>query len=116
MIIMHIMHASQMKRVLMEGEYAPASLEKEGFIHCSTPEQVVDVANALYKGRNDLLLLQIDEKLVKPEIVYEDLYETGKLYPHIYGPLNMDAVIRMDEFSPQPDGTFVLNNNPARQN
>lgn len=116
MMIMHIMQVSQMKRVLMEGEYTPASLEKEGFIHCSTPEQVVDVANALYKGRNDLLLLQIDEKLVKPEIVYEDLYETGKLYPHIYGPLNMDAVIRIDEFVPRPDGTFELSINPARLN
>lgn len=116
MMIMHIMHASQMKRVLMEGEYAPASLEKEGFIHCSTPEQVVEVANALYRGQDGLLLLQIDEKRVKPEIVYEDLYETGKLYPHIYGPLNMDAVVRMDKFPPQPDGTFVLNTPPARQN
>lgn len=107
-MILHIMHYSYLKKALLEGEYAPESLEEEGFIHCSTPEQVIDVANAIYKGQSGLFLLYIDERKVGPKIVYEDLYETGKLFPHIYGPLNMDAIERMVEFAPQADGTFKL--------
>lgn len=107
-MILHILSYPAWKQTLQEGEYAPASLEKEGFIHCSTSDQVVDVANSIYKGKTGLFLMFIDEKKVKSNIVYEDLYDLGKLFPHIYGPLNLDAVSQIVEFTPDEDGNFRL--------
>ncbi len=73
------------------GEYRGDTLDSQGFIHCSTVDQIDEVARYLFKGKKNLLLLQIDEIKVKSEIKYEDA-GNGKLYPHIYGPLNIDAV------------------------
>ncbi|MFI2858253.1 DUF952 domain-containing protein [Paenibacillus sp. JSM ZJ436] len=102
-MILHIMNTVAWKNALVAGEYAPPSLKKEGFIHCSTPEQLLNVANTFYKGQKGLFLLYIDESKVIPDIVYEDLYKTGKKFPHIYGPLNLDAVERIVEYNPDPD-------------
>ena len=55
------------------GATSRSSLPPEGFIHCSTPEQVIQVANARFRGRTDLLLLTIDTDKVGPEIRYENL-------------------------------------------
>lgn len=107
-MIMHILNHAAMKQTLFDGVYAPSSLQKEGFIHCSTPDQVLEVANSIYKGKSDLLLMLIDEEKVESRIVYEDLYELGKLFPHIYGPLNLDAVIQTVEFTPGADGEFKI--------
>jgi uncharacterized protein (DUF952 family) len=74
-------------------EYAPASLEAEGFIHCSTREQLSRTARELYTDRNDLILLTIDPGEVSSQIVYEDLYDLGEEFPHIYGPISTSAVL-----------------------
>lgn len=86
------------------GEYRADTLSSQGFIHCSTPGQLIGVANLFYKGRSDLVLLSIDSKRVKAEIRYERVGEIH--YPHIYGPLNIDAVIKVQQFRPNPHGTF----------
>jgi uncharacterized protein (DUF952 family) len=88
--------------------YAPASLESEGFIHCSTPEQILLPANAMFRGQEGLVLLCIDPARVTAEIVYEDCYESGQEFPHIYGRLNKEAVIKVVDFPPHRDGTFSL--------
>ena len=98
-MIYHIIKKEEWQGAKKQGEYRPLSLENDGFIHCSDLEQVEGVANNLYEGENDLLLLAIHENEVKPEIVYEDLYELGEKFPHIYSPLNTDAVIDSVEFS-----------------
>lgn len=105
-MILHIIRKTDWEKTLSQGYYAPDSIEKEGFIHCSTAEQVVDVANLLYRGERDLVLLVIDPQKVETKIVFEDLYETNKLFPHIYGQLNLDAVVNVVEFAPKDDGTF----------
>lgn len=92
------------------GEFRCPSLDSEGFIHCSTPDQVVGVANYLFRGQCGLVLLVIDPESVVPSIRYEDA-GNGKLYPHIYGPLNVNAVVGVEAFKPSADGTFQL---PAR--
>jgi uncharacterized protein (DUF952 family) len=74
--------------------YSPASVEEEGFVHCSTEQQLPDVARTLYSDRNDLILLTIDPDLLEEgSLVYEDLYEMGQEFPHIYGPLPCRAVV-----------------------
>lgn len=107
-MILHILNYSAWKQTLLDGEYAPSSLDTEGFIHCSTTDQVLGVANSIYKGKSDLFLMLIDEDKVESNIVYEDLYDLGKLFPHIYGPLNIDAVIKIVEFPADEEGNFKL--------
>jgi uncharacterized protein (DUF952 family) len=91
--------------------YRPESLEEEGFVHASYREQVLDVANNLFAGETGLVILCIDPSRVTVPI-QEDLVEfpegTESRHPHMYGPLNLDAVVRVLPFPPQPDGTFTL--------
>ena len=86
--------------------YAPASLETEGFIHCSAAEQVPRVAAALFAGRFDLLLVEIDPGRLEARVWWEDCYETGEEFPHIYGPLPQDAVIDVRPYLPDERGQF----------
>jgi len=69
-------------------------LERDGFIHLSTLEQVLRVADALYAGQTDLLLLELDTLETTSRLEFEDLYEAGELFPHLYGPLPVTAVTR----------------------
>lgn len=96
-MILHITTKKDWEKAKEKNEYRGDTLDSEGFIHCSTPEQIDEVAQCLFKGKKDLMLLEIDETKVKSEIKYEDA-ENGKLYPHIYGPLNIDAVINVQDF------------------
>lgn len=89
-------------------EYVDPSLESEGFIHCSTPEQLLIPANERFAGRSDLVLLVIDTTAVPSETVFEDCYETGQEFPHIYGPIPTSAVTKVVAFPCQSDGTFVV--------
>jgi len=73
-------------------EYRPASLEEVGFIHCSTGEQVSRTARELFGRRNDLVLLTIEPDTPGVSLVYEDLYDLGEEFPHVYGPLPTSAV------------------------
>jgi uncharacterized protein (DUF952 family) len=74
--------------------YSPHSVEEEGFIHCSTAEQLPRVAHELYADRNDLILVTVDpDALDDATLLYEDLYELDEEFPHIYGPLPTSAVV-----------------------
>lgn len=74
-------------------EYEPADLEVEGFIHCSTRDQLPEVARERFIHRNDLVLLTIDPGPLGGTVIYEDLHEAGEEFPHIYGPLPTSAVL-----------------------
>jgi uncharacterized protein (DUF952 family) len=79
--------------------YSPESVEQEGFVHCSTRDQLGGVARALYPDRDDLVLLTIDpDRLVEGTLVYEDVYEHGDLFPHVYGPLPTRAVVSTEPY------------------
>ncbi len=107
-LILHITTENEWQTAVTAGAYRADSLESEGFIHCSTTAQVLLPANQLYTGRTDLILLTIDPSKLTAELVYEDCYETGQAFPHIYGPLNLEAVTGFVKFPPNPDGSFFL--------
>jgi len=107
-LILHITTFSAWAQAQESGEYRAPSLKEEGFIRCSTPAQVVDVANDLYRGERELMLLAIDAGAVAAPVRYEDCYESGQQFPHVYGPINADAVARVLNFEPDDDGTFSL--------
>ena len=88
-----------------QGAYSPDSLKTEGFIHLSTTAQVVGTANLLFHGRTGLIVLLIDSQKLTAPIKYEDA-GNGVCFPHLYGPLNLDAVYGVNDFEPSPDGNF----------
>src|SRR5438067_10637290 len=106
MVIYHICSPAAWTAASDSG-YRSASFDSEGFIHCSTPDQVLEVADYLFRGQRGLILLVIDPDRVTSPIRYEDA-GNGKLYPHIYGPLNSSSVVAVELFEPNADGTFRL--------
>jgi uncharacterized protein (DUF952 family) len=113
-VILHIAHRRDWEAALSRGHYSAASLETEGFIHCSTPEQVVETANRFFPGQQDLVLLTIDESKLEAELRYEPASggsaddARGELFPHLCGRLNLSAVVRVVAFAPGADGRFTL--------
>ncbi len=106
--IFHIATSADWDRAQARGIYDADTLAAEGFIHCSTTRQVIEVANRLFRDRHDLVLLCIDRAKVSAEIRDENCEDEDTLYPHIYGALNMDAVVKAHEFLPNQDGSFDL--------
>jgi uncharacterized protein (DUF952 family) len=104
--ILHLAEDAAWARAVRDRFYTAASLAAEGFIHCSDPQQVIAVANARFQGREDLIILHIDATRLSAEGRYENLEGASELFPHIYGPINLDAVIRASPFPPRPDGSF----------
>ncbi len=88
------------------GYYRPDSVDASGFIHASPAEQLTRVANKYYADRKDVRLLCVDPLRVKAEIRWEPA--TGGLYPHIYGPLNLDAVVRIRRVQADSDGRIRI--------
>lgn len=88
------------------GFYRSPSLDSEGFIHSSKADQLTRVANTHFPNRDDMQLLHIDPELVHAEIRWEPA--AGSLYPHVYGPLNLDAVVAVTPVFRDPDGRFRI--------
>ena len=91
--------------------YVAPSLAEVGFIHFSKTDQLLQVANSFYKGQNQLYLLKVDETALKAELKMEPPLEaphSGLLFPHLYGPLNWDAVVGKIDWHAGEDGTFSL--------
>ena len=114
-MILHITTQKDWEKAQTEGEYTASSLKLDGFIHCSTIKQTVDTANIFFKGQHGLVLLCIDENKLKPECKYEDPSGGGKhdpnvgnLFPHIYGSINISAVIKVVDFPTNENGLFAL--------
>ena len=83
------------------------SLEEEGFIHCSYPNQLELVANSYYSDLTELVLLHIDPELLEAEVVDEPPTSgSTKLFPHIYGPITVDAVIATTWWERDDDGMW----------
>lgn len=108
MLLYHITEKDRWLTQAPSVSYTPDGFEKEGFIHCSTAKQVLDVANKFYKGQNNLLLLEIDSNLVTARIIFENLEGGEEQFPHIYGKLKINAVITISAFSPDETGAFRL--------
>lgn len=89
--------------------YTTHTLEMEGFIHFSTRDQVERTATSLDRGRRGLVLLSVDESGL--EVFYEDCYEVGEEFPHVYQPVPRESVVAVTPFPPESDGSFRF---PAR--
>ena len=95
-MIYHVVTAVNWQKALQQGFYEAESLALEGFIHTSKAEQVQGVLNRYYKNKTDLLLLHIDESKLTAPLKYELSTSINEEFPHIYGRLNLDAVIKIE--------------------
>jgi len=102
-MIYHILTVSDWQSAYRSGCYRPPSLEQEGFIHFSQAHQVIAVANAFYRTAGDLVLLGVDPARLTAPLRCEPPaplagapplgLSTSELFPHLYGPLNLDAIV-----------------------
>jgi len=69
-------------------------------VHCSYRHQLAAVADRLFRGRTDLVMLQIDPSRLTTPVIHENLEGGTELFPHIYGPIPMAAVVEIHPFHP----------------
>jgi uncharacterized protein (DUF952 family) len=107
-MLLHLVPRAAWEAAQAEGVYRAGSLATEGFIHCSTREQILAVANHLYHGRHGLVLLAIDPRRLDVPLRWEGADPEWGEFPHLYGPLRVDAVTDVWSFEPGPTGDFAL--------
>jgi len=91
-----------------DGAYTADSLASEGFIHCSKADQILRVANLLFAGQHGLVILVVDPTRLTSELRWEPGVNLAtELFPHLYGPVNLDAVVRVVGFEPDTEGKFT---------
>ena len=104
-LILHITTASEWAAAREAGEYRAPSLESEGFIHCSTPAQVVHVGDWFYREVPDLVLLCVDPAQLGTEVMWEASADAfAGEFPHVYGPIALDAVVSVVPWSRGENG------------
>lgn len=104
--IYHITSNEEWKNGIENGVYLPAGYPVDHFIHCSTQEQVLPVAERYYKAATDLVLLKIDPSRLPLEVKFENLEGGQELFPHIYGELNLEAVVGVKQLLKNERGYY----------
>src|SRR5579871_436702 len=89
----HITSESEADQAALVGEYVPKTFDNEGFIHCSYRHQVPGTLERIFKGRTDLVVFEIDPAKLSCRVIDENLEGGAELFPHVYGPLPMSAVV-----------------------
>ena len=126
-LIFHILPRDAALRARETGEYRAESLASEGFIHFSGSHQLLGVANRFYVGQHGLVILAVDPSRLMAELKFEApvhpvaaqsknedfageerLTYNTETFPHLYGPLNFDAVVAMYDLELNSSGQFFL--------
>lgn len=102
--VLHICTRQAWNAAELEGEYRAVSLENEGFIHFSRPEQIIGTANLFFANTPDIVLLWIDPNRLQSPLRWEAVGE--QVFPHLYGALNLAAVAQVNDYHPDADGVF----------
>ncbi|MBX3255776.1 MAG: DUF952 domain-containing protein [Chitinophagaceae bacterium] len=95
-LIYHITTNEEWKSAQEAGQYESSSLKEEGFIHCSEDRQVADVLKRYFSGKSDLVKLTIDTEKLTSQLIYDWSNAIEDTFPHIYGPINLAAVVAVD--------------------
>ena len=91
-VIYHVTTAGDWDAARQKGFYEHPSLTAEGFIHCSQENQVAGVLERYFGGQTNLIKLVIDTDRLTSHFVFDWSPTTQDTFPHIYGPINLDAV------------------------
>ena len=115
-MIFHITSRAAWDEAQKRGDYRAESFATEGFIHCSTLSQILPVANNFYKGQSGLVLLLIEPTLLASALKWEPPsggtpppgVPVGDMFPHVYGAINLDAVVKVVDLNQNDDNKFIL--------
>lgn len=102
--IYHITAQAEWQIAKSTGIYETESLSTEGFIHCTTEELFEQVANFYFKGARGIIVLEIDPERLTADLRWEEVGPNK--FPHVYGPIIVDAVTRTAELTENEDGLF----------
>jgi glutathione S-transferase len=108
--LFHIALQADWERARLGGLYCESTLgrrvEDVGFIHLSFAEQVKLVADAAYRGRTDLVLLELDPGQLRGRVRVEAVADSDQRFPHLYGEIAIGEVVAVHELVPCSDGSF----------
>ncbi|SDY90928.1 Uncharacterized conserved protein, DUF952 family [Evansella caseinilytica] len=107
-MIYHLLTKGEWEKAKKEEVYWPESLDKEGFIHCLTKDQLLKAGSGLLPNEAEAVLLKVNSHLLESLVVFEDLSELGEMYPHIYGHINLEAVVAVYEMKRNQEQRFVF--------
>jgi uncharacterized protein (DUF952 family) len=96
MKIYHIVLPEVWEKFKDKDFYVAESLKTENFIHCSFENQLETVLQRYYKGVRKVLILEIEPEKLIAKLVNETS-TNGEIYPHIYGKINADAIVGIEE-------------------
>jgi uncharacterized protein (DUF952 family) len=108
--LFHLCTTEEWERAKGAGERRPPSLDGQGFVHLSAPEQVHLPANRLFAGRSDMVVLRLDPRLLGAPVRWEAGVATdpeAMTFPHLYGPLPVAAVTSVTSYLPDAEGRFA---------
>jgi uncharacterized protein (DUF952 family) len=113
-VILHLVPAAVWAQVAGHETYAPESLESEGFVHCTGDDDLMlTVANAFYRSVGDVLVLSLDESRLAADVRWEppaplpDGWAGAPMFPHVFGPLDLAAVVDVRQLVRDDAGSFV---------
>ncbi len=98
-LIYHVTSKQEWNAAKQYGFFEAPSLKIEGFIHCSKAQQVQGVLERYYRGKTDLVKLVIDTTKLVHELKYELAPSSNEEFPHVFGTINLDAVIDVVEIN-----------------
>jgi uncharacterized protein (DUF952 family) len=93
--IYHVTTVADWATAKQKGFYEHPSLKAEGFIHCSQEHQVAGVLERYFAGQTHLVKLVIDTDKLTSKLVFDWSPSTADTFPHVYGTINIDAVINV---------------------
>ncbi len=96
MIIYHIVLPEIWAKFKDQNFYYAASLQTEGFIHCSFADQIAGVLERYYHGVKQVLILHLETEKLTSKLINE-ASTNNEIYPHIYGQINIDAIVKIEE-------------------
>jgi uncharacterized protein (DUF952 family) len=109
-VIYHLTTVEEWEDAQDKGIYEPPSYQREGFIHCCTDEQLEGVLQRSFQQHENLVKLFIDPTQLSAELKYDRDEEIQQEFPHIYGPLNLGSVVRIEFLDPITSDKEEINN------
>lgn len=103
--IYHLLPEGEWTKVSGLMDYEPISLKQEGFIHFSFPNQIDGVIKRYYQNVDSLIILKVDVSKIQSKLKIEEAPENGS-FPHLFGKLNLDAVVGVYKIQIGSDGIY----------
>ena len=96
-MLLHICTERVWRKCELLSHYVPDEFETEGFVHCCLPRQLAGVLDRYFKGQSDLWILTINENLLTSPVKFE-AGPDGDSFPHVFGPIHKDAIVKTEKF------------------